>query len=330
MKLQHFRKSLAPSADQGNRRPFCRNLLVVTLALLLATGLAARAATQEILTVAVFDFESKDESVRDLGPKVAALINANLSDEPQIITVERAELEKVLGEQELSLSGTVSPDTAAKVGQLTGAKVLVTGRVFKVDKETIIIAKVIGTETSRVYGEMLKGSPAASITDLSAELAKKIATTVSKKGETLVAKVETREQLVEKIKKALTGKTLPSVSVKLAERHYGGPTIDPAAETELGKLLQACGFKLVDDQSPEKADVEISGEAFSAFGMRKGNLISCKARVELKAHRRAGELLVVDRQTSVGVDVAEQTAAKTALQNAATELAERVLPKLAR
>jgi len=228
------------------------------------------------------------------------------------------------------LSGTVSPDTAAKVGHLTGARVLVTGRVFKVDKETIIVAKVIGTETSRVYGEMVKGPPAASITDLSGELARKIAATVSQKAETLVAKVETREQLVEKIKQALKDKTLPSVSVKLAERHYGGPTIDPAAETELGKLLLECGFTLVDDKSPEKAEVEITGEAFSAFGLRKGNLISCKARVELKAHKRTGEVLVVDRQTSVAVDVAEQTAAKTSLQNAAAELAERLLPKLAK
>ena len=268
--------------------------------------------------------------MRDLGPKVATLINATLSAEPQLITVERAELEKVLGEQEFGLSGTVSADTAAKVGHLTGAKVLVTGRVFKVDKEIIIVAKVIGTETSRVYGEMVKGASAASITDLSAELAKKIAATVSQKGETLVAKVETREQLVERIKKSLSGKTLPSVSVKLAERHYGGQTIDPAAETELGKLLLECGFKLVDDKSPEKAEVEITGEAFSAFGMRKGNLISCKARVELKAHKRTGELLVVDRQTSVAADVAEQTAAKTSLQNAAAELAERLLPKLIR
>ena len=39
--------------------------------------------------------------MRDLGTKVAALLNANLSAEAQIITVERAELEKVLGEQEL-------------------------------------------------------------------------------------------------------------------------------------------------------------------------------------------------------------------------------------
>lgn len=41
-------------------------------------------------------------------------------------------------------------------------------------------------------------------------------------------------------------------------------------------------------------------------------------------------VLVQDRQTSVGVDVAEQTAAKTALQNAATEAAERVIPRMAK
>jgi hypothetical protein len=123
--------------------------------------------------VAVFDFESKDEAVRDLGPKVATLVNASLSADPDVITVERAELDKALGEQEAGLSGTISPDTAAKVGQLTGAQVLVTGRVFKADEQTIIVAKIIGTETSRVYGEMVTGKPGALITDLSAELAKK-------------------------------------------------------------------------------------------------------------------------------------------------------------
>jgi len=116
--------------------------------------------------------------------------------------------------------------------------------------------------------------------------------------------------------------------VKIGERHFGQPVIDPAGETELSLILKECGFKLVDDKSPEKADIEITGEAFSALGVRKGNLISCKARVEIKVRKRTGEILAVDRQTSAGVDIAEQTAAKTALQNAATELAERVLPKL--
>jgi hypothetical protein len=308
-----------------------KNKLTIILALLLAAQLNLHASTNDILTVAVFDFESKDENVRDLGPKIATLVNANLSAEPQLITVERAELEKVLGEQELGLSGTVSADTAAKVGNLTGAKVLVTGRVFKIENELFLVAKIIGTETSRVYGELAKGNASESIADLSAKLAKLIAADVTQKSDTLVAKVETREQRVEKIKKALGDKKRVAVSVKIGERHFGSPVIDPAAETELGKILQECGFTLVDDKSTNKANVEITGDAFSAFGLRKGNLISCKARVEIKVRDLAsGNILVVERQTSVAVDIAEQTAAKTALQNAAAELAERVLPKLAK
>jgi hypothetical protein len=303
-------------------------LPILISALLLAPGFAH--AGDNVLTVAIFDFESKDEAVRDLGPKVATLLNAHLSAEPQIITVERAELEKVLGEQELGLSGTVSPDTAAKVGHLTGAKVLVTGRVFKADKELILVAKIIGTETSRVYGELVKGPAAASITDLSGELAKKIATTISEKGDTLVAKVESREDRIARIKKTLKQDKLPAVSVKIGERHFGQPVVDPAAETELGLILKECGFTLVDDKSPQKPDIEITGDAFSALGLRKGNLISCKARVELKAQKRTGEILAVDRQTSVAVDITEQTAAKTALQQAAAELAERLAPKVAK
>ena len=303
--------------------------IALILALLMAAGTTVRAATNDVLTVAVFDFESKDEAVSGLGPKVATLVNANLSAEPQIITVERAELEKVLGEQELGLSGTVDPNSAAKIGQLTGAKVLVTGRMFKSDGQTIIVAKVIGTETSRVYGEMVSGGSSATLVDLSSGLAKKIAADVSGKSDTLVAKVETREERIAKFKKALDGKKLPVVSVKISERHYGPHIIDPAAQTELSVILQQCGFPLADDNSTNKPAIEISGEAFSAYGMQKGSLISCKSRIELKARDLAtGNILMVDRQTSVGVDVSEQTAAKTALENATDLLAERMIPQI--
>ena len=299
-----------------------------SLCLILLPQLLGHAAQGDVLTVAIFDFEARDEAVRDLGPKVSTLLNAELSTEPKLITVERAELEKVLGEQELGLSGTVTSETAAKVGHLTGAKVLVTGRVFKADKELIMVSKIIGTETSRVYGELVKGTPASSLTDLSNELAKKIAAIIDQKGDTLVAKVESREEQIARIKRSLPDQHLPSISVKIAERHFGQPVIDPAAETELGKLLQECGFVLIDDKSKERPDIEISGEAFSAYGMRKGNLISCKARVELKAQKRTGEILAVDGQTSVALDIAEQSAAKTALSNATLDLAERLVPKL--
>jgi hypothetical protein len=316
------------SANSTVMKNYSRTLILAGLLALAGPGIRAWAA-DNILTVAVFDFESKDEAVRDLGPKVATLVNANLSAEPQIITVERAELEKVLGEQELGLSGTVNPDTAAKVGNLTGAKVLVTGRVFRAGDETLIVAKIIGTETGRVYGELVKGGEKPAIADLSADLAKKIVADVTQKGDTLIAKVPTWEERIAKIKKAIGDKALPTVSVRIPEQHFGQRVVDPAVETELGRMLQEVGFKVVDDKSTNTAEVEITGEAFSAYAMRKGNLISCRARIELKAHRHNGEVITVDRQTSAGVDIAEQTAAKTALQNAAAELAERLLPKLA-
>ena len=305
--------------------------LTLVLAVLLLAGGMARALAADILTVAVFDFESKDEAVRDLGPKVASLVNAHLSAEPQLITVERAELEKVLGEQELGLSGTVSPGSEAKVGNLTGAKVLVTGRVMKIDSDLTLVAKIIGTETSRVYGEIVSGKPGANITDLSAELAKRIAANVAKNGDTLIAKVQTHEDRVAKIKKELGGNKLPAVSVKIPEQHVGQRVMDPAAQTELSLLLQQCGFTLVDDNSDSKPDIEITGEALSELGMRKGNLQSCRARIEIKARdRKTGNIISVDRQTSVAVDLAEHIAAKTALQNGAGELAERLFPKLAK
>jgi hypothetical protein len=299
------------------------------LAMLLLAGSVAETAAQGVLTVAVFDFESKDEAVRDLGPKVATLINASLSAEPQIFTLERAELEKVLGEHELNLSGNVSTESAIKVGQLTGAKVLVTGRVFRADSELVIVAKVIGTETSRVYGDMVNAPAQAPLIDLSRQLAKKIAGIVTQKGNTLVAKVESRDERVKRIKDALKDRKLPTVLVKIGEEHFGQRVIDPATEAELGKMLQDCGFKLVDQKSTNQPDVAITGDAFSAYGLRKGNLISCRARVEVKARNSQGDILAVDRQTSVAVDIAEQTAAKTALQNAADELAGRLLLKLA-
>jgi hypothetical protein len=306
------------------------NFLKVVCPLLAAAAALVSAplfAAENPMTVAVFDFEAKDDAVRDLGPKVATLLNANLSAAPEIITVERAELEKILGEQELRLSGVISPDYAAKVGHLTGAKVLVTGRIFRAEKELVIVAKIIGTDTSRVYGEVVKGQAAASITDLSADLAKKIAATVTQKGDTLVAKEETHAERIAKLKKSLNQEKLPSVIVRITEQHFGQRVIDPASKTELDLVLKECGFKVLDEKSTEKPDIEISGEAFSAYGLRKGNLISCKARIEVKAVK-AGQVAATDRQTSVALDIAEQTAAKAALEKATFELAERLVPQL--
>jgi hypothetical protein len=299
-----------------------KTYLALTL-LLAGSALNPLRAAISPLTLAIFDFEAKDAG--DLGKDVSVLLNAALSAQSNLITVERAELAKVLGEQELSLSGTVSTETVTKVGHLTGAKVLVTGRVFKLGNETAIVAKIISAETSRVYGEMAKGRGEA--TELTGELSRKIAQTVTEKADTLVAKVETREERMKALKNRLGDGKRPSVFVRLPERHYGAPVNDPAAETELMKILQETGFTVAETEA--KADVIISGEAFSATAGRKGNLHIGKGRVEIKAVAvKSGDVLAIDRETGVAVDLAEQTAGKTALQQAVEAIAARVLPKL--
>jgi hypothetical protein len=195
----------------------------------------------------------------------------------------------------------------------------------------MIVAKIIGTETSRVYGEVVRGTAgSASISDMSTAMAARIVKIVGDKADTLVAKVEKPEDRIGRLQPQVQGKKLPTVAITVAERHIGTATIDPAAETEVGFILQKLGFTVTDKKdTTANADIEITGEAFSEFGMRKGNLVSCKARVELKAvDRVTGRVLSIDRQTSVAVDLSEHLAAKAALQDAAAKLTERLLPKL--
>jgi len=283
------------------------------------------------LTVAVFDFEAREELGRDFGREAATLVTAHLSGNPALWLVERAELDKALSEQALGLGGFVNPDTAARVGHLTGAKVLVTGRAFQAGGELIVVAKIIGTETSRVFAEPVKGAKNAPITRLAEQLADKLATNIIANAGALVAQVPTREDRVAKIKSALKTDRRPSVSVKIPEVHFGTPAVDPAAQTELALLFKEAGCELADDQSAQAADLEITGEAFSEVGLRRAGLVSCKARVEIKVRDRAtGKLLLTERQMSVAVDLSEQIAAKRALQEAAAELAERIIPQVVR
>ena len=302
--------------------------VLITL-LLAATALSLKAAPEPIVTAAVFEFEAREEPLRELGPKISALIAAQLSAQTNMVMVERAELDKALGEQEFALSGTVSPETAARVGQLIGAKVLVTGRAYIVDGKRYIIAKVIGAETSRVFAEASSAALSAPLNEQVTELANKIHRIISGKRDALMATVKSRADRVAQLKQRITTtKPLPTVRVRIPEQHFGAAVRDPAAQTELLLVLQECGFSIADAASPA-ADLEITGEAFSAFATRKGNLVSCKARVEVAAHETSSrKLLAADRQTSVAVDLAEQTAAKTALQEAALDIAERLLPKL--
>jgi hypothetical protein len=188
----------------------------------------------------------------------------------------------------------------------------------------------MGTETSRVFAEQTDIPVSASLGDGVHSLAEKIAATISEKNGALLAKAETKEDLIAKLQKTISGKKLPTVAISITERHFGQPVIDPAVETEFISVFRQLGFSIIDpNKSTQKPDILINGEGFSELAIRKGNLVTCKSRVEIKALKAdSGDLIVADRQTDAAVDLSERIAGKTALQNAASKLIERIVPKL--
>ncbi len=305
-----------------------------TAALVTAWGVVEPAkeapAKTAVYPTAILSFKETGAGAHDLGQKVSDVVFATLAANPALFLVDRSELSKTLQEHELNLSGMVAPDQAIKVGKITGAKVLVTGSVIDADKTLYLVAKIIGTETTRVLGATVKGKSSDDIGTLSEELAKQVADTILKQADQLVAKEVKMEDRIAAVKKALGDGKRPSVVVRVVERHVGQATIDPAAETEITLFCKEAGFDVIDPKAGDrKADVTILGEGFSEFGMRHGNLVSVKARVEIKAvDQKTDRILATDRETYVAVDLTEQIAGKTALQNAAAQIAERLLPKL--
>ena len=119
---------------------------------LLAPWSTAMAEDALPLSAAVLDFREADPALEGTGASVANLLQVKLTAVSSAILVERAELKEILAEHELTLSDAVSPGQAAKVGQLTGAETLITGRVFNIQDRTHLVAKVISSSSGRIFG----------------------------------------------------------------------------------------------------------------------------------------------------------------------------------
>jgi len=302
-----------------------------------ATQPAATQPADPAITVAVLDFESNTPGTPDLGKQISEVLSATLSGEPGFQLVDRSAMGKILLEHEVNLSGLVDPNQATKIGRLVGARIIITGKAFSLDKQVFITAKLIGTETSLVDAISVNGPKEADTADLLMQLSQKIADGLRSKGPALLAADEAITDPLPGLKARLATRKLPKVYVNIPEHHLTPVTvihIDPAVETEVKNVLISAGFTVIDgtERELDRAGVEvaITGEAFSEFNARIGNLISCSGRIEMKAtSRKEGQILFSNRITTRAVDLGENVAGKTALQKGGRDLAIKLLQNFA-
>jgi TolB-like protein len=319
--------------------------------LLLAVVMARADVPQSALTVAVYDFtatsemdlgqkvtnwnaslwNARRETARDVGPNVTALVTANLAMETNLVLVERAELNKALSEQAFGVSGLVSADAAAKIGAITGAKILVTGQVINTGNNLIIVADIIGTETGRLFADKVQGA-SDNLGDLTTDLSGKIARTISMQATNLIAPpVISLSDSLDRAVNNLTGTNRPSVSIKIFYSTTGSRGHSAPTETELGMDLLKAGFPVVDDESDRKPDIEITGIEDMRAGGRTGALYSFRCNVELKVQdRRTGNIITLEHQESSASDSNRSSADHGAQVQAAEQLAEKIMPLLSK
>jgi TolB-like protein len=306
-------------------------LTLLLFSLVVFNAFAAE-TSPEHLSVAVYDFKG-DAETKDYGSKVTALITANLAANTNLVMLERAELEKALNEQAFGISGMVSSDAAAKIGQVTGVKVLISGQVITLKQNhLVIIANIIGTETGRLFAAEVEGA-ADNLMKLTSDLSLKIAKTISAQAANLSAATEeSHVQRLERMMVSIKGTNRPTVSVAILFYSPDGRNWrDNYAEYEFGTVLLKAGFTVLDDNSDRKADIEITGDASAGLGPQRGNLISSQTAIEVKVQeRRTGKIITFDRQEGKATGVAEPIVARISHVNAVDGLAERVLPLLAK
>jgi curli biogenesis system outer membrane secretion channel CsgG/uncharacterized protein YukE len=295
----------------------------------------------ESVPVAILDFECKAPGNPDLGQQLGDILTARLSVQDQFTLVERKHLHEVLAEMRLNLSGLAETSQSTQVGRLLGARILVFGRAFTVDRDLYIVAKIVGTETSQVKAVIAKGKLESDLSPLIDQLVGKLVEGLEQWTPQLLPPTEKLDTAMKKLRRQLEGKALPTVAVLVAESHARARWPDPAAATEIKKVFREAGFQVVegDKAALEKwtqnvtlagADIVVTGEGFSEFGGQFSGLTSCSARLEVQAlHRDSGQIIAVERTTRRAVDLSETIAAKTALQSAGHELALRLATRIA-
>jgi TolB-like protein len=138
----------------------------------------------QVKRLAIIDFDNISGIAKydGLGKAMSSMlisdIEANVSPK-RLQLVERAQIQKVLKEQNFQASGNVDKNTAVQAGKLLGVNYLLIGDVYILNDELIINARLINTETGDiVFSKKQEGKTVGWLT-LKTNIAKDLASGLS-------------------------------------------------------------------------------------------------------------------------------------------------------
>jgi len=102
--------------------------------------------------VLILDFKDLNEIITHFGRYLAERISVNLSNDKSIQTVDRNNIEVIISEQKLQLSGIVDENSAVNIGKITGATHIVFGTIAEFQNYVGLDLKIVNVENGTVIG----------------------------------------------------------------------------------------------------------------------------------------------------------------------------------
>lgn len=137
------------------RPPIVRTLAALSVAATLGT---TPLAGQDVPTVAVMDFSSfmmgEGGASVNLGKAISAMLVTEFSGREGMRIVERAQLNELLREQDLSLSGRIEEADAIEVGKMLGVQYVLHGQVTSIVDNLRMDIRAVDVETSEIVSVM--------------------------------------------------------------------------------------------------------------------------------------------------------------------------------
>lgn len=117
----------------------------------LSQQIAAEMAEYRKTTIAVVEFTDLQGNVTDFGRFLAEELITQLFQTKKFQVIERQLLNKVLSEQDLSLTGIIDPTSAKELEKILGVEAIASGTITDLAQSLRVNARLISTETGEIF-----------------------------------------------------------------------------------------------------------------------------------------------------------------------------------